>query len=109
MKPHTKIYMEYFGYTIGDYVPCEITGRPTQDISHNDPRGMGGSKEKDGIENLMALTRPLHAYLEANPKLYDWFKARHLEFMECQRPYAFMLGSRFDLVFKEIIKQLTKQ
>lgn len=60
MKKHTKVYMEYFGYDISDFIPCEICGKQAVDIHHISARGMGGSKSKDFIENLMALCRKCH-------------------------------------------------
>ena len=60
MKKHTKIYMDYFGYDISSFIPCEICENRAVDIHHIDARGMGGSKTKDVIENLMALCRECH-------------------------------------------------
>jgi 5-methylcytosine-specific restriction endonuclease McrA len=60
MKKHTKIYMNYFGYSIADFIPCECCEAKAVDIHHIKSRGMGGSKEKDCIENLMALCRHCH-------------------------------------------------
>lgn len=60
MKKHTKIYMDYFGYTIADFIPCEKCHKKAVDIHHIEPRGMGGSKSKDYIENLIALCRECH-------------------------------------------------
>lgn len=65
MKKHTKIYFDYFGV---DYDPqtgwhdckSELSGLPAVDIHHIEARGMGGSKNADRIENLMALTREEH-------------------------------------------------
>lgn len=48
------------GYDITDFIPCEICGKKAVDIHHISSRGMGGSKEKDTIENLMALCRVCH-------------------------------------------------
>jgi hypothetical protein len=59
MKRHTKIYFDYFGYTIADFVPCEICSARAVDIHHIEARGMGGS-EKDSIDNLMAVCRKCH-------------------------------------------------
>jgi hypothetical protein len=55
MKRHTKLYKDYFGYVADDVILCEICGRRGQDIHHIHCRGMGGSKDKDNIENLMCL------------------------------------------------------
>lgn len=60
MKKHIKVYLNYFGYGLDDFIPCELCGNRAVDIHHIDARGMGGSKEKDSIENLMALCRPCH-------------------------------------------------
>jgi 5-methylcytosine-specific restriction endonuclease McrA len=60
LKKHTKIYLKWFGYGPEDWIPCEICERKCVDIHHIDARGMGGSKEKDTIENLMGLCRECH-------------------------------------------------
>jgi 5-methylcytosine-specific restriction endonuclease McrA len=60
MKNHTKIYMDYFGYVIDDFIPCEVCGNKAVDIHHIKARGMGGSKTADNIENLMAVCRSCH-------------------------------------------------
>jgi len=60
MKNHTKIYMQGMGYDIHDFIPCDVCDSKATDIHHIDARGMGGSKEKDVIENLMALCRKCH-------------------------------------------------
>lgn len=57
MQKHTKIYMDYFGYGIEDFIPCEACGAKAVDIHHIHGRGKG----KDVIENLMALCRKHHA------------------------------------------------
>lgn len=61
MKNHTKVYLEYFGIDEEDpYIPCEICSQRSVDIHHIRARGMGGSKKKDDITNLMALCRNCH-------------------------------------------------
>jgi hypothetical protein len=60
MKSYTKTYLKYFGYALDDFIPCEICGKRAQDLHHIDCKGMGGSKLKDGIENIMALCREHH-------------------------------------------------
>lgn len=42
MKKHVKIYMDYFGYTIADFIPCEKCKSKAVDIHHIEPRGIGG-------------------------------------------------------------------
>ena len=56
--------MDYFGYDIGDFIPCEMPdcGKKAVDIHHINARGMGGDPNgsKDTIENLQALCRKHH-------------------------------------------------
>ena len=60
MKAHTKIYMDYFDYLECDNIFCELCGNIGVDIHHIEARGMGGSKLKDKIENLICLCRNCH-------------------------------------------------
>jgi hypothetical protein len=60
LKKHTKIYLDSFGFDTTDFVPSEISGQKAVDIHHIEPRGVGGSKQADRIENLQALTRQEH-------------------------------------------------
>jgi len=62
MQPHTQIYFSAFGYDETDFIPSEISGEKAVDINHIFCRGMGGNplKDKDRIENLIAVTRNEH-------------------------------------------------
>lgn len=60
MKNHTKVYFKFFDYDQSSFIPCEVCQAQAVDIHHIDARGIGGSKEKDVIENLMALCRDCH-------------------------------------------------
>jgi len=77
MKNHTKVYLNYFGYDTTDFVPCETCGRKAVDIHHIDCRGMGGSKEKDMIENLMALCRECHIRYGDKKDFIEYLKFIH--------------------------------
>jgi len=77
LKKHKKIYLDYFGYVEGDFVPCEICGNPAVDIHHIDARGMGGSDSKDFIENLMALCRSHHDFYGDKKKYKDFLRNIH--------------------------------
>jgi hypothetical protein len=63
MKKHVKTYLDYFGYDQSSWIACEMCGQTAVDINHIDARGMGGSKLKDNIENLMAMCRKCHMEL----------------------------------------------
>jgi 5-methylcytosine-specific restriction endonuclease McrA len=60
MKKHVKIYLDFMGYGMEDFIPCEVCSNRAVDIHHIECRGMGGSTTKDKIENLMALCRKCH-------------------------------------------------
>ena len=77
MKKHTAIYMNYFGYDVNDFIPCEICGGRAVDIHHIEPRGMGGSKTKDVIENLQAVCRPCHIFYGDKKQYKEYLKDKH--------------------------------
>ena len=81
MKKHTKIYMKYFDYVLDDFIPCEICGSRAVDIHHIENRGSGGSKDKDVIENLMALCRADHISYGDVPDKVEWLKTIHKQRM----------------------------
>jgi len=60
VKKHTKLYLKFFGFDESDFIPCEICGTGAVDIHHIEARGMGGTKQPDTIDNLMALCREHH-------------------------------------------------
>lgn len=79
MKRHTRIYLDFFGYFEDDYICCEICRKRAVDIHHIDARGMGGSKHKDTIENLMALCRMCHVEFGDKKQHKDELKEIHNE------------------------------
>ena len=81
MKKHTKIYLDYFGYVKDDFMACEICGNRANDIHHINCRGMGGSNDKDKIENLMGLCRMHHVEYGDKKQHIDFLKEKHLTFI----------------------------
>lgn len=81
MRKHTKIYIDYFGYVADDFMACEICGTRMVDIHHIDCRGMGSSKDKDKIENLMGLCRKCHIIYGDKKDQIDFLRRQHLNFM----------------------------
>lgn len=79
MKKHTKIYMTHFGYALEDFIPCEVCGARAVDIHHIEARGMGGSNEKDLIENLQALCRTCHVFYGDKTDHKEYLKSIHNE------------------------------
>jgi hypothetical protein len=82
MQKHTQIYIKYFGYDLSDWMPCEICGCQSVDLHHIEARGMGGSKERDVIENLMALCRGHHIFYGDKKQYKEMLIQQHLKFME---------------------------
>jgi hypothetical protein len=79
MKKHTMTYLNHFGYDISDFIPCEICGKTAVDIHHIEARGIGGSKEADNIENLMALCREDHIKWGDKKQHKEFLKEKHQE------------------------------
>ena len=81
MKKYIKIYMDFHDYCIDDFIPCEHCGTTAVDIHHLEGRKMGGSKNKDFIENLIALCRRCHIKAETdkvfNNQLKELNKHKH--------------------------------
>jgi 5-methylcytosine-specific restriction endonuclease McrA len=80
VKKHTKIYMQFFDYGEQDFVMCEFCQQDRAvDVHHIQSRGMGGSKEKDFIENLMGLCRECHIKAESDSSFNMFCRIKHLE------------------------------
>jgi hypothetical protein len=79
LKKHTLTYFNHFGYDISDFIPCEVCGKTAVDIHHIEARGIGGSKEADAIENLMALCREDHIKFGDKKQYKEWLKSVHLQ------------------------------
>jgi hypothetical protein len=82
MKKHIKIYLNYFGFGEQSFIPSEISGKRASDIHHILRRGMGGSKDKDNIENLMALTREEHEKYGDKKEYIEYLKLIHLNYLK---------------------------
>jgi hypothetical protein len=81
MRKHTKIYMDYFGYGKEDFCGCEVCGKRGVDIHHIFARGMGGSKEKDTIVNLMCLCRECHVEYGDKKHHIEFLIDKHEQFI----------------------------
>ena len=85
MKKHIKVYLDYFGYGIDDFIACEVCGQKAVDIHHIEARGMGGTKKADVIENLQALCRSCHIKLGDNKQYLDFLKDKHKDKLNGKR------------------------
>jgi hypothetical protein len=83
MQKHTKIYFDYFGYDESDYITCEACDKyRAVSVHHIERRGMGGSKTKDYIENLMAVCNDCHIRYGDKKQYKDWLRRVHKLRME---------------------------
>ncbi len=82
IKLHKKIYFEFFGYGEQSFIPCEICGGVAVDVHHSIPRGRGGSKTKDYIENLIGVCRSCHNKCEDGKISKEEQMEIHLRFIE---------------------------
>jgi hypothetical protein len=72
--------MQFFDYGEQDFVMCEFCQQDRAvDVHHIQSRGMGGSKEKDFIENLMGLCRECHIKAESDSSFNMFCRIKHLE------------------------------
>jgi predicted restriction endonuclease len=88
MRNHTKVYMDYFGYDVSDFIPCELCGAKCIDVHHIFARGMGGDVvgDKDKIENLMGLCRRDHEMFGDKTDYRQFLIRRHEQFMIDRKP-----------------------
>ena len=80
MKRHIKIYLDYFRLGEQDVMLCEWCDNAIAvDVNHIIPRGMGGSKTKDYILNLVGLCRSCHLKFEAKKINKEELSQKHLD------------------------------
>jgi hypothetical protein len=77
MKPYQKNYLEHFGYDKCDTIYCEVCSAVAQDLHHIKARGMGGSKLRDNVENIMALCRRCHEFYGDKKQHMDFLIITH--------------------------------
>lgn len=76
IKNHVKIYLNHYNYGEEDIIICECgCGKIANQIHHLVKRGMGGSKTRDNIENLIALTMKCHEKADTDTKFNNKLKS----------------------------------
>jgi hypothetical protein len=85
MQKHTKTYLNSMGYDETEFIPCEICHSKAVDIHHIEARGMGGSKEKENIENLQALCRSCHNTFGDKIMFKSFLKYTHAKIMKARK------------------------
>jgi 5-methylcytosine-specific restriction endonuclease McrA len=74
VKKHTKIFFDYYDIIQGDFIPCYVCSEVAVDLHHIEQKGMGGSKQKDAIDNLIPLCRKCHEKAHANILKKEYLK-----------------------------------
>lgn len=88
MRKHTSVYMDFFNYGEEDFIPCEMCGDRAVDIHHLTKQSkFGKKKEKDYIENLIAVCRDCHNKAEHDNMFNMFARIKHLEHV-CSQVYA---------------------
>jgi 5-methylcytosine-specific restriction endonuclease McrA len=85
MKPYTKTYLNYFGYDVSDFIPCEVCNAKSVDIHHIQARSIAKSKEND-ITNLMALCRKCHTEKGDKKQFREFLQNIHNKKLNVQQP-----------------------
>jgi len=67
--------MDYFGYGIDDWIPCEIDNKKCIDVHHIDGRGKG----KNVIENLIGVCRECHVKCHESKEFNEKAREIHLK------------------------------
>ena len=71
---HVEIYMDFFGYCKDDVIVCERCNSKAVDVHHIHGRG----KDKNVIENLIALCRECHTLCHSNKDINRHAEVVHL-------------------------------
>ena len=81
MKKYTKIYLNYFGFDTGDFVPCELCGAKAIDIHHIEARSIRKNLQND-VTNLMAVCRNCHIKFGDKKQYKNHLKSIHADYIE---------------------------
>ncbi len=77
---YKKTYTDHYGYCADEKIMCEcgICGLEAVDIHHIKIKGMGGTKEKAKIEDLVGVSRECHDLAHDDPRYNEYLKEKHL-------------------------------
>ena len=79
MIKYKKIFIDYWGYTIADYIPCACCNSKSIDIHHLIFKSQGGKDEPD---NLISLCRECHNKAHADTDFNNHLKQIHANNIE---------------------------
>lgn len=72
MTNHLKVYLNFFGLSYEEFIPCLLCGKKASEIHHIIPRSQTFGSDRDNIENLAALCNDCHYMIHniRSPKEY---------------------------------------
>jgi len=71
MVKYKQVYIDFWGYTIADFIPCAYCSSTSVDFHHLVFRSHGGKDEPD---NLIALCRTCHEKAHNDKTFNDYLK-----------------------------------
>jgi len=82
MKSYVKVYLDFFGYSGFEYMPCEIPNcnRRAVDVCHIWAKSIKDELRND-IKNLMGKCREHHIEFGDKKDKRDWLQEVHNKFM----------------------------
>jgi len=104
MQKYIQIYLDYFDYKPGEFIPCEVCKAPAEDVHHIHGRGKG----KDIINNLIAVCRDCHnkAHSSKDRMSPAEFQAIHDEFLKKHWEILAELKIMYYIAGKELLMRL---
>lgn len=100
MLPYLQLYLDFFGYTFQNEIVSELSGQQANHVHHISCKGKGGSKEKDFIENLIALTFTEHDQKGDKKQYMVELYIRHVYFIKKHRPDYEIQWQRIPLEYR---------
>ena len=79
MIKYKQVYCDYFGYDVNSFIECELCQKSAHEIHHLTVKGMGGRKNSDVIENLIAVCRTCHNKCHDHPEFNEEAREIHLK------------------------------
>ena len=71
MKPYVKLYMDYFGYDVSDFIPCEVCGAQAVDF------GIIDKTKVNNIFNVIAICLKCSNHYLNKLNWEEWLKKIH--------------------------------
>lgn len=76
---HVRVFMSFFGYDPGDFIPCIWCGGPSNAIHHIRFRSLIFGEDRDKIENLCSVCQIDHDRCHNEPEFNELVKQKHLK------------------------------